>query len=303
MNQMTPGKMRGSLLERAGSLYDFSAPPSAPPIADPAPTAPPQTDLATRTATPPPRVRGAQRRVAIDRDQLAERGMLLPGGPVTALAEEFRMVKRQLLLTSQALAAGDPARSRMILVSSAQPNEGKTFCAINLAMSLAAEKDVEILLVDADFAKPDIVATLGVEDGPGLLDAIADPQADVEDHILATDIAQLSVLPAGARSNSDTELLASKRGRQVIESLAAADPRRIVLFDSPPILAASHASVLASLVGQVLVVVRADGTSESDLRDAVAGIDTCEHIHLTLNAVTYQPGGRRLGTYYGEQPK
>lgn len=233
--------------------------------------------------------------------------MIVPGATVTALAEEFRLVKRQLLNTSRAIVADEAQanrdRARMILVCSAKPNDGKTFCAINLALSLAAEKDVEILLVDADFAKPDVLKQLGAEEGPGLLDVLAGTVASAEECILDTDVPQLSVLPAGTKSNADTELLGSERAHAILDGLAAANPRRIVIFDSPPILAASPASVLASHVGQVMLVVRADKTSESDLREAVTLLDGCEQIQLVLNSVSFQPGGRRYGgygAYYGE---
>jgi protein-tyrosine kinase len=213
-------------------------------------------------------------------------------------------VKRQLLTTARAVAnqgtaqAGD--RARMILVCSAHPDEGKTFCAINLALSMAAEKDMEILLVDADFAKPDILDRLGLPSGPGLLDALGGGVDDVERCIIRTDVPQLSVLPAGTRTNTDTELLASDRARAILDGLASANPRRIVIFDSPPALAASPASVLAFHVGQAMLVVRADTTTEGDLREAVTTLDACEHIQLILNAVSFQPGGRRFGSYYGE---
>lgn len=242
--------------------------------------------------------------VAIDRTLLAEAGLIVPGNAITPLAEEFRMVKRQLLLTARSVAAAETAqaadRARMILVCSAKPNEGKTFCAINLALSMAAEKDVEILLVDADFPKPDVLSRLGISGGPGLLDALAGTVEDVEACILRTDVPQLSILPAGTRSNTDTELLASDRARLLLDRLAAADPRRIVIFDTPPVLAASPASVLALHAGQVMFVVRADQTSEGELREAVNLLDGCEHIQLVLNALAFQPGGRRFGSYYGE---
>ncbi|HWU94184.1 MAG TPA: AAA family ATPase, partial [Sphingomonas sp.] len=253
---------------------------------------------------PKPASRTGRLYAPIDRAALREGGMLVPGGQITAMAEEFRMVKRQLLLTARAVAAKDGARAadraRMILVCSARPDEGKTFCAINLALSMAAEKDMEILLVDADFAKPDVLGRLGLPEGPGLLDALAGTVADVEDCIVDTDVSQLSVLPAGTRTNNDTELLASDRARAILDGLAKANPRRIVIFDSPPALAASPAAVLAAQAGQVMLVVRADRTSESDLREAVSILDGCEHIQLLLNSVSFQPGGRRFGNYYGE---
>ncbi|WP_025587451.1 AAA family ATPase [Sphingomonas sp. UNC305MFCol5.2] len=332
MNDETPRRYRGSLLERAAEQYGFSRPVIVPaPIStpdeepltltvrmpEPAPEMPaveprapqlrrgfaPETVAEVEAPAPRPAPRTGRRTASIDRVALREGGMLVPGGQITAMAEEFRMVKRQLLLTARAVAAKDGVsaadRARMILVCSAQPDEGKTFCAINLALSMAAEKDMEILLVDADFAKPDVLDRLGLREGPGLLDALAGT-ADVEDCIVDTDVPQLSVLPAGTKTNSDTELLASDRARAILDGLAKANPRRIVIFDSPPALAASPAAVLAAQAGQVMLVVRADRTSESDLREAVSVLDGCEHIQLLLNSVSFQPGGRRFGNYYGE---
>jgi len=281
MNEHTPKRLTGSLIQRAIAMMPGLPAEEAPARPQPAPPA------QDRPMVP------------IDRNRLAAAGMLVPGGPITPLAEEFRMVKRQLLLTARGVAGVDADRARMILVCSAQPDEGKTFCAINLALSMAAEKDVEILLVDADFAKPDVSKRLGMGEGPGLLDAL-DGQIDVEACIVDTDVPQLAILPAGTRSVSDTELLASDGARAMLDRLAAANPRRIVIFDSPPALAASPASVLALHVGQTMMVVRADRTSEEDLRAAVAALDGCEHIQLVLNAVSFQPWGRRFGSYYAQ---
>ncbi|MBC3942557.1 AAA family ATPase [Sphingomonas albertensis] len=238
----------------------------------------------------------------IDRGMLAGNGMIVPGAPVGPLAEEFRLIKRQLLIASARIAESDsPDKARMILVCSARPEDGKTFCAINLALSIAAERDTEVLLVDADVAKPDIVKQLGLIDGPGLLDALGDSRIDVEDMVIHTDVPHLSILPAGTKTAMDTELLASARTKAVIARLLAANPRRIIIIDSPPALAASAASVLAMRVGQVMLVVRADRTPESELRGAVNILDGCEHIQLVLNAVSFVQGGARFGSYYGQE--
>jgi exopolysaccharide/PEP-CTERM locus tyrosine autokinase len=238
----------------------------------------------------------------IDRGMLAEAGMIVPGAPVGPLAEEFRLIKRQLLITRERVAeGGSPDKARTVLLCSAKPGDGKTFCAVNLALSMAAERDTEVLLVDADFAKPDVLDQLGIAETPGLLDALSDSHLDVESLVIRTDVGGLSILPAGTKTATDTELLASARTRAVIARLLEANPRRIVIFDSPPALAASPASVLAMLVGQVLLVVRADRTPESELRQAVHQLDGCEHIALVLNAVSFVPGGQRFGTYYGQE--
>ncbi|TVV76129.1 P-loop NTPase [Sphingomonas solaris] len=289
---------RASLLERAARVYDFNAALRARPGGEPGPSpddAPIAEPLRAELARfeMPPAMPG--RFGTIDREELREAGFILPDAPVSALAEEFRIVKRQLLLA--AMEGGDP-RSRRILVASALPGEGKSFCAVNLALSIANERDLEVLLVDADVAKPSILSMLGLEAGPGLMDAIADPAVDPEACVIRTDLGHLSVLPAGRQSNEATELIASDRTRVVVEALGRV-PNRITIFDSPPALAASPASVLALHVGQTMMVVRADRTGEGDLKDALKLLAGCDDIRLLLNATSAGLGRRRFGTYYG----
>jgi exopolysaccharide/PEP-CTERM locus tyrosine autokinase len=236
----------------------------------------------------------------INRSRLGELGLIQPEGKVTALLEEFRIVKRQVLLAARAARrSGGGAAAQCVLVCSPLPGEGKTFCATNLALAIAAEKDSEVLLVDADFAKPSILSTLGLTGGCGLMDALSDPSVRVEDCVIATDVPGLFVLPAGHTTNSDSEYLASNRTSEVIERLTHGAPNRIVIFDSPPALAATPAAELAKYVGQALVVVRADITGQSALEDALSLLSTCPDIKLLLNAANFSPSGRRFGTYYG----
>ncbi|MDT9597759.1 P-loop NTPase family protein [Sphingosinicella rhizophila] len=312
-----------SLLERAAEIYDFGAalrrsPDPAPPSevkADPAlqsgiePAIHEVSTPATTHSTGPvhePAPRLAVRRpitgggiVGVDRERLREGGFIVPEAPVGSLAEEFRIVKRQLLASIKAQSHLPEEKKRSILVCSAQTGEGKTFCAINLALSLAAEPDLDVLLVDGDFNKPEIFPTLGLEPGPGLIDAIGSETADVERFVVRTDIEGLSLLPAGRAANNVTELLGSDRTRQVLGDLVRDHPRRLVLFDSPPALMASPASVLAAHVGQLLIVVRADQTTDSDLREALGILSACDTVSLMLNAEAFAAGGRRYGNYYG----
>lgn len=299
-----------SLIERAAQVYDFGAEAArlrsvAPslaaepaPAAEPLPVAEPPLELTEQVAevapARPPVSAGPV--AAIDRVRLAEQQFIIPDAEVTGLAEEFRIVKRRLLAAMQGDTAD--ARRQSILVCSAGSGEGKTFTAINLALSMAGERDRDVLLVDADLAKPQVPALLGIEPGAGLIDAIADPATDVEALVVRTDVPGLSLLPAGRRANNATELLASDRARNVLARLIAGSARRIVIFDSPPALLASPASVLAAHVGQVLLVVRADHTSESDLREAAALLSDCESISLMLNAASLSMNGRRFGSYY-----
>ncbi|MBD3728553.1 MAG: capsular biosynthesis protein [Sphingomonadales bacterium] len=232
----------------------------------------------------------------VDRKHLREQGLIVPEGGVTGLLEEFRIVKRQIL--SSARNAGTAA-SRRVLVCSPLPGEGKTFCATNLAISMAHERDGEVLLVDADFAKPSILSVLGLPKGPGFMDALADPSIKVEELVMGTDIPGLWVLPAGNQTNADAEYLASTRTGEVLDRLTMGAPHRMVIFDSAPALAASPAAELAKHVGQALLIARADRTGQNALEDAYQLLSACPDIKLLLNAAHFSPSGRRFGSYYG----
>lgn len=296
MNNMSSKRVRdasGSLIERAAEAYGFGTvavspfKPTAQSFASPVAEVRP-----LNTYTGPVAV--------VDRDALRASGFIVPGAAPTGLSEEFRLVKRQLLLAALGGSGVEPIdRGQLILVCSAQANEGKTFSSVNLALSMASETSIEVVLVDADVAKPEILSTLGIAGGKGLLDALANPELDVENMLIRTDVPNLLVLPAGLPTNSDTELLASDRTGALIERLTKGHPRRIILFDSAPALAASPASVLALHVGQCLIVVRADRTTESELRDALALLDGCPRIQFMLNGVSYSGTNRKFGSYYG----
>jgi exopolysaccharide/PEP-CTERM locus tyrosine autokinase len=233
-------------------------------------------------------------RASIDRDHLREGGLIVPEDAVTGLLEEFRIVKRELLADAR---AGGGSRARRILVCSPHPGEGKTYCATNLAIALAAERGMEVLLVDADVVKPSVTERLGIEADHGLMDALADPAIAPEDLVIRTDIEGLFVLPAGTATSRDAEYLASARTASVLDRLTQGAPDRIVIFDTPPALAASPAAELAKHVGQALLVVRADETSRAALEDAQQLLSACADIKLLLNAARYSPSGRRFGTY------
>lgn len=230
------------------------------------------------------------------RSRLREKGLIDPDGGASTLLEEFRIVKRQVLSTAK---AEGTQHSRRILVCSPHPNEGKTFCALNLAIALAGERDMEVLLVDADFGKPSIMASLGLESGRGFMDVLADPSSHVEDVVVGTDIPGLWVLPAGQRTGRDSEYLASERTWTVLNSLTRGAPNRIIVFDSPPALAATPAAELAKHVGQALLVARADMSGRAALEDAIDLLSACPDIKLLLNDATFSPSGRRFGSYYG----
>jgi len=275
------------------------APASAQAAAPQAATAPqPAPEPA---APPPPRAVAFNGPFArIDREHLRDGGLIVPEDPVTGLLEEFRIVKRELLADAR---TGASALARRILVCSPHTGEGKTYCATNLAIALAAERGLEVVLVDADVIKPSITERLGIDAEEGLMDALADPSILPESLVIRTDIDGLFVLPAGKASARDAEYLASVRTADVLDRLTQGAPDRILIFDTPPALAASPAAELAKHVGQALLVVRADETSRAALEDAQQLLSACGDIKLLLNAARYSPSGRRFGSYYGAKGK
>ena len=236
----------------------------------------------------------------INRQHLRDQGLIVPEGSVTGLLEEFRIIKRQLLLGAGQLAQhGMGVAAQRVLICSPHPGEGKSFTAVNLALAIAAEKETEVLLVDADFAKPSVLSMLGLPGGPGLMDALSDPSVDAANCVIGTDVPGLWVMPAGNATTTDSEFLSSSRTRAVLDRLVEGAPQRFVIFDSPPALAASPAAELAKYVGQAVLVARADKTGQGSLVDAVSLLSACPNIQLLLNAVHFSPSGRRFGSYYG----
>jgi exopolysaccharide/PEP-CTERM locus tyrosine autokinase len=236
-----------------------------------------------------------QRRIAIDFNLLRAQGELPEAGLERRFADCYREIKRPLI---QAMLSGDAGPdSRLILITSALPAEGKTFTALNLAFSVARERDVSVLLVDADLPKGHLSRTFGLHDGPGLLDALADESIDVDSLVVGTDIKGLEILPAGRPVEGASELIASARMSQIATRLAR-HPRRLVLLDSPPLLASSEARALKELPGQILIVTRAGRTPRQALLDAIALIDKTKLHGLVLNDA-HGSSGDGYYTHYG----
>lgn len=227
--------------------------------------------------------------------RLQEQGMLTHDGGRSSVAEDFRIIKRPLLRQARASGADAIRHGNLIVVTSAMPGEGKTYCAINLAMSIAMEMDITVLLVDADVARPSVLKVLGLAPEPGLMDVLLDPQLAMADVILKTNVANLSILPAGRSNRHATELLASRAMSRLLAEIASRYADRIVVFDSPPLLITSEAHALVGQMGQVVMVVEAETTTQHAVREALRQIESCEHIHLIYNKTKSFPGN----DYYG----
>jgi receptor protein-tyrosine kinase len=230
------------------------------------------------------------RLVEINENALRAAGLLPPEHQARQIGRQYRQIKRPLIANAFGRGTAKVPNGHILMLASAMPGEGKTFTSINLAFSMALERDIHVVLADADVPKPHISRLLGVDKEPGLLDVLRDPLRDIESVILPTNVPGFSILPAGSRSENATELLASDRMREVVARMGTSDPNRIVIFDSPPLLLTSESQALANVVGQIVVIVRADATPQQTVLDALSHLGEDKHVALVLNqSVTASP--------------
>ena len=240
---------------------------------------------------------------SINLARLHRMGVVSPDAEKSQIAEEFRIIKRPLIANAFGQGAARVKNGNLIMVTSSLPGEGKSFCAINLAISMAMEMDRTVLLIDADVAKPRVPEYLGIHADKGLLDVLQDKDLKLSDVLIRTDIAKLTVLPAGRTYKRATELLASAAMTRLVEDIGNRYPDRIILFDSPPLLATSESSVLATHMGQIVMVVEAEKTSQDAVREALSHIQSCEVVGMLLNKTTPTPGADYYYGYYGSYGK
>jgi protein-tyrosine kinase len=261
----------------------------APQASDPAPP---------RAAAAPA---GSQPTVILDRATLRSAGLMPPEEELDIITRQYRKIKHPLI--ARAMGRGVPREPKgyLIMIASAMSGEGKSFTAMNLALSLSLEKDLSVLLVDADAPKPHLTRVMGLANAPGLLDTLRDPQLDVESLIHATNVRSLSFLPVGVCGDDATELLSSTRMERTAALLGQRDSHRIVVFDSPPLLQTTESPALAHVAGQIVVVVRADSTPQPVLLDALNTLQGHGAVSLVLNQSTQS--GTAPYYYYGAEAK
>lgn len=239
----------------------------------------------------------------VDLARLKKMGTITPDSEKSQIAEEFRIIKRPLIANAFGQGTARVKNGNLIMVTSSLPGEGKSFCAINLAISMAMEMDRTVLLVDADVARPRIPEYLGIHADKGLLDVLQDKSLQLSDVMIKTNIAKLTVLPAGRTYKRATELLASAAMTNLVEDIGNRYHDRIIIFDSPPLLATSEASVLATHMGQIVMVVEAEKTSQEAVSEALNHLQSCEVVGMLLNKTTPSPGTDYYYGYYGSYGK
>jgi protein-tyrosine kinase len=226
----------------------------------------------------------AANRLMIEANTLRADGYLPEMSKDRQFADQYRRIKRPLI--EKALSGNDSGgEPRVIIVTSAVPGDGKTFTSINLAFSMALERDISILLVDSDVAKHHITDIFGLRQRKGLLDALTDETLEPEALVVPTSSRGFSILPAGTRVEGTAELVSSNRMRQIVTTLCARNPRRILLLDSPPLLITNEGRSLVKIAGQVVLVVRAGETPRHAVQAAIEMIDEKQAGGVILNQV------------------
>jgi protein-tyrosine kinase len=235
----------------------------------------------------------------VDLESLHNKGIITLDDLRSTKSEEYRRLKRPILQNIFGKSAQLVPNGNLVMVTSSLAGEGKTFTVLNLAMSMALERDTTILLVDCDVVNPTLSRTFGLQEHIGLMDYLVDDKMMVSDIIVNTDIHQLRLIPAGLPHSQSTELLASNRMRSLTEELSKRYSDRVVLFDAPPMLLASQATVLSQLMGQIVLVVEAENTTHDTVRQTVDLLDPDKAIGMVLNKARKISSSGYYGEYYG----
>ena len=246
-----------------------------------------------QTVAPPP-----GRTVRLDFRALRQNGLITPDNMTSAISNEFRGIKRRLLQKVR-----DPqtraAVSNLIMVTSSLPGEGKTFSSINLALSLAAERGLQVLLIDADVIRPSIGNMFIAPPNEGLTDLLTGKVSLVSDVLhRCSDVPNLAVIFAGNPCANTPELISSAKMANLCKELSARYPDRVIVLDTPPVLASAEPSILASYVHHLVMVVAADQTDRHQLRKALESIASCQSVSLLFNKAPSW-NDQEYVTYYG----
>ena len=227
-------------------------------------------------------LRSFSRQVDINLGRLYRNGYISPEQANSQLSTTFRAIKRPLLNNVQGKGATVVDNANLIMITSSLAGEGKTFTAINLALSMAMERDKKVLLIDADVSKPSHHEILGLDMKDGLTDYLLGRVGDVSKIISKCNIPSLSLMFTGSNTPHAIELFASQTMSEFLNELSKRYSDRIIVIDAPPLLLPTEASVLAAHMGQVVVVVEAEVTEQKLVKQSVDMLDN-NIVLLVLN--------------------
>lgn len=283
------------------ALPTVTATTSTPASPEPMPavtTEPPVPVLTEETSHAESRPASNRPTVRLDFERLKERGFLVPNDKTAKIHQEFRLIKRRLLDNAFGRLRPVVENGRLIMLTSSLPSEGKTFCSINLAISIAIGGEYPVLLVDADIARPSMSNTLELDlpEERGVADYLENPSIPLSDLLVNTSLPGLTLLPAGQLEHRPVDLLASANMAKLVEHLSRELPGHVIIFDSPPLLPVTETRSLSALVGQVMLVVAAGETPRSAVNESLVQLQNCEAVGMLLNKAPVQP---KAPAYYG----
>jgi len=260
---------------------------------------------AVETASVPPQdgVQSTNPIFDIDLERLEANGHVSIVGSRKQINEEYREIKRKLLANAFGPLAGTLKNSNIIMVTSGRPSEGKTFTAVNLALSIAAEQDKTVLLVDADVLRPNVLNTLGLQKRKGIMEYLTGDVDDIADVLYPTNVDKLKIIPAGRSHHLSTELLASQKMHDIVNEFATRYADRVVIFDTPPLIGITESAILANFAGQAVVVVEENKSRLNDIRHAVERLNPEMAIGFVVNKSVNDDteGTGYYGYYYAER--
>ena len=238
--------------------------------------------------------------IVLDMEYLSQKGMVDHSAERRIINEEFRTIKRKVISNAFGPLAKTLERSNIVMVTSSKPGEGKTFSAVNLALSIASEQDKTVLLVDADVLRPNVMKTLGLKNKEGLIEYLLGEKSSVADVMKSTNIPNLKIIGAGKPHRLSNELLASEIMQKTIDEFSTRYKDRIVIIDTPPLLGINETSVLANLAGQALLVCEEGKSKLHDIKNAVAHLDPNMAIGIVVNkSLSNDQSPGYYGDYYG----
>lgn len=246
----------------------------------------------SKTLTPP-------ESIEIDLFKMEEKGFVSTSAKRRLINEEYRAIKRKILDNAFGPLSKSLNNSNIIMVTSSRPGEGKTFTAVNLALSIALEQDKTVLLVDADVLRPNVMRTLELQNQDGLMEYLLGEKSDIAEVMCQTNVPNLRIIPAGKSHHLSTELLASEKMYEAVQEFANRYPDRVVIVDTPPLLGINETAILANLAGQAIVVAEEQSTKITDIQEAVGHLNPDMAIGFVVNkAQNIRKDGTGYGYYY-----
>lgn len=234
--------------------------------------------------------------------ELEERGFVSTTGQRKQINEEYREIKRKLLSNAFGPISKTIHNSNVIMVTSGRPSEGKTFTAVNLALSIASEQDKTVLLVDADVLKPNVLRTLRLERRKGLMEYLMGEVEEVSEVLYPTNIDTLKIIPAGKYDHRTTELLASQRMHDTVDEFANRYKDRVIIIDTPPLIGITESAVLANFAGQAVVVVEEGRSKLNDIKFSIERLNPEMAVGFVVNkSVDSSLLNGYYGYYYAER--